>query len=307
MSRLLTTVLGGFALLGVVTAVACGGDDKKIDLGNGNEGTISDDLPDDFPDDFPIYDGADLQGSVQGESSGIEGFVVTWKTGDDLEDVRAFYDEELSDGPWTSTSSGDLGGTSAFWQAENEDGSKVAYVNASTGDGDDTIILVTIGDEDDATFGGGDGGDDDATADDADDGGSDDDGDTSGDDDTDQPAAELPDEVDLSDDFPSDRVPLPDDARVTSSSSFSSGDTTTFLVELYSEDDVAALVDFFSSELEGNGWTESFQTETDGEAFLTFTPDNGADASTEAVTIAISPSDVEGYSDVVLSVSAGGE
>lgn len=215
--------------------------------------------------------------------------------------MRKFYDEELADGPWTSTSSGELGDSSAFWQAENEDKSKVAYVNATT-DNDNTVILVTIGDQDDGVFGGGDGSGDDATADDAD-SGSDATADSSGDGDTDAPAAELPDEVDLSDDFPKDRVPLPGDARVTSSSSFSSGGIKTFLVELSSEDDVDALVDFFTTELESNGWTESFTSESDGEAFLTFTPDDGADSSTEAVTITVSPSDVEGYSDVVLSVS----
>jgi len=286
--------LTGAATVTAVTAFACGGDDKKVSLGNGDEVTVSDDLPDDFPDDFPVYDGADLQGSAEGETSGINGFVVTWKTGDDLDDVKNFYDEELADGSWTSTSSGEQGGNTAFWLAENEDKSKAAYVTAST-DGGDTIILVTIGDQDDPTSGS----DDPATSDDADSGSGGGDDSSSGDGDS----AELLDEVDLSDDFPKDRVPFPDDARVTSSSSFSGGGVKTYLVELNSKDDVGTLADFFTSELEGNGWTESFKTETDGEAFLTFTPDDGADASSESVTVTVSPSDVDGYSDVVIAVS----
>lgn len=293
MNRWLAILLTGAATVTAVMAFACGGDDKKVTLGNGDEVTVSDDLPEDFPDDFPIYDGADLQGSAQGEASGINGFVVTWKTGDDLDDVKTFYDEELADGSWTSTSSGEQGGNSAFWLVENEDKSKAAYVTTTT-DGSDTIILVTIGDQDDASSGS----DEEATSDDADSGSG---GDTpSGGD-----SAELLDEVDLSDDFPKDRVPFPDDARVTSSSSFSGGGTKTYLVELNSKDDVGTLVDFFTSELEGNGWTESFTTESNGEAFLTFAPAEGADASADAATIAISPSDVDGYSDVVISVSVG--
>lgn len=303
MNRWLAILLTGATLLGVSTAFACGGDDDKtFSDGNGGEISLSDDLPDDFPDDFPVYDGADLQGSFQGEAEGVIGVTVSWTTGDDLQDVRDFYENELADGPWTSTSSGEFG-ESAFWQATDDDESKVAYIQVAGSDGDDTTILATIGDNvDGATTGG----DDDATADDAD-SGSDDGDDSSGDDEGQQPAAELPDEVDLSDDFPQDRVPLPDDARITNSSSFSGGGTTTFVVELYSEDDVDTLVDFFSSELESNGWGESFKTETDGEAFLTFAPENGADTASETVTIAIAPSDVDGYSEVIVSLLAASE
>lgn len=65
MNKLFAVLLTGAAVFAAVTAFACGGgSDKKIDLGNGDEVSFSDDLPDDFPDDFPVYDGADLRGSA---------------------------------------------------------------------------------------------------------------------------------------------------------------------------------------------------------------------------------------------------
>jgi len=304
-NRLRIGIIGLLAVLGLALFAACGGDDKTIATEDG-EITISDDLPDEFPDDFPVYDGADLQGSYRGESEGVEGIVATWTTGDSIDDVAAFYERELDDGEWTTQSQGDQGALGSFFFALNSDESKAAYVYIS-GNDDDTTILVTVGDNDGTLTG--DDGSDDGSSDGSDDGSTDDNSsgdDSSGDDSTDDGSsgsAELPDEQDLPDDFPSDRVPLPGDARVTGSSSFSSGGTNTFFVEFYSQDSADELADHFKSELPANGWTESLTSESDGEIFLSFAPEGGV--STSGVTIIIADSPADGYR--LVSISMFGE
>ncbi|MEX0749293.1 MAG: hypothetical protein WD359_00655 [Dehalococcoidia bacterium] len=288
-----------FVVLSISAAAffaACGGDgDETIDTGDG-EITISDDLPDDFPDDFPIYDGADLQGSYRGEREGIEGLVATWTTGDSAEDVSAFYEEELNGDNWTIQSQGDQGALGSFFVALNNDESKAAYVYIGSND-DDTTIVVTVGDNEGSLTGGGDG----TPADGGDDSG-DDSGD-SGDDGSSDGAsgsADLPDEQDLPDDFPSDRVPLPSGARVTSNSSISSGGTNTFFVEFYSEQSADELSDYFKDELPNNGWTESLSSQSGGEVFLSFAPEGGE--TTSGVTIIIADAPTDGYRLVTLSI-----
>jgi len=285
--------LGMLLTLGLV-ASACGGGDDDNPFVPGDQ-DVSEDLVDEFPDDFPVYPGADIQGSYRGESGGQEGIVAIWSTGDSLEDVSDFYDEELADGPWKSNANG-TAGDSAYWNAENEDGSRSAYVTVASQEGD-TAITVIVGDNPDSSSGDGDAtpddsgdGDDDPTPDDSDDGG--------------QPAAELPDEVELNDDFPSDSVPLPDNARVTSSTSFSQGGSNTFFVEFYSEDSAEEVQDYFDRELTGNGWTESFTSSSNGELFATYARADDPDGATNnGVVVTIRDSDVAGYVQVSLSVS----
>lgn len=276
-------------------AVACGGDgDDTVDIPGGGEVSTSDELPDDFPDDFPIYDGADFQGAVTTSAQGIEGVLATWRTGDSIADVSSFYESELGgDGEWSSTSSGEIG-ESAFITAEHSDGNRAAYVLIAR-EGDDTSILVTAGDKDDIgdPTGGDEGNGDDGSGDDG-----------SGDDssgDGGQPDAELPDEVELDDEFPEDRVPIPSGARVTSSASTSAGGVDSYFVELYLEGEPDAISESIQSSLEGEGWTESFTTNQNGEYFATYTMGNDP-AVNESVTVTIRASDVEGYSEVTMSV-----
>jgi hypothetical protein len=291
-AALLVLLVAGFA-------VACGGDDKTIATEDG-EVTFSDDLPDEFPDDFPVYDGADLQGSYRGESEGVEGIVATWTTGDSIDDVAAFYEEELDGDNWKIESQGSQGSFGSFYFALNSDDSKMAYVLISRSD-DETTILVTVGDNDGSVPGGdGSSGDDDSgdgsSGDDSGDAGSSDDG--SGDDGS-SGSADLPEEQDLPDDFPADRVPLPSGARVTSSSSLSSGGTDTHFVEFYSQQSADELADYFKSELADKGWTESLSSESNGEMFLSFSE---GEAGTSGVTIIIADSPVDGYRLVTISV-----
>jgi hypothetical protein len=301
--RLLLATLAIFALL--IGAVACGGDDgDTFDVPGGGEVSTSDELPDEFPDDFPIYDGADFQGAVTTSAQGIEGVLATWQTGDSIDDVSSFYESELGgDGDWSSTSSGEIG-ESAFITAEHSDGNRAAYVLIAR-EGDDTSILVTAGDKDDIgdPSDGDDGSGDDGSGDDGsgDDGSGDDGSGDDGSGDGGQPDAELPDEVEIDDEFPEDRVPIPSGARVTSSASTSAGGVDSYFVELYIEGEPDAVSDSIQSGLEGEGWTESFTTNQNGEYFATFTM--GTDpATSESVTVTIRASDVDGYSEVTMSV-----
>jgi hypothetical protein len=278
------------AALVALTAWACGGGDDKTDLPGGGEVNVSDDLPDEFPDDFPIYDGADFQGAVTGQQGGVEGLVATWETGDDLDDVQAFYDGEFSgDGPWDSTGDGDTG-DSAFWSVQNTGDDKSGFVTVASADGTTTIAVVISDDladlptEDDADSGSG----DEAPPDDG--------GSNSG-------SADLPAEADLPDDFPSDDVPLPDDIRVTNATSFTTAGVTSFLVEFYSQDSVDALAAHFKDELEAKGWSQSFQQES-GDGVYAAYAENPDDATGSVVTVTIAESEVDGYNTVAMTVTS---
>ena len=295
--RKLFLVLAPAMLIGLL-AFGCGGDSKSIKVGD-TKIDLSNKVPSDFPKDFPVYKGADVQGSATGTEKGISGTVVTWQTGDDLDKVKDFYDKAFEDGPWKSSSTGSSGDGS-FWIANSADGKKTAYIGTSRR-GNKTAIVVTVGDNGDASS---DGGDDTPTSSSSkktatssgDDSSSD--GEDPSSDSSPEPA-ELPDEANLSKDFPSDRVPFPSGSRVTSTSSFSSNGAKSYFVEVYIKDSVEHVDDYFKTELKKHGWTDAFASESDGEYFITFT----GDSDKEAVTIAIAQSDTPGYAKASLSVS----
>lgn len=314
-------ILFAIALLtaGAALFTACGGgDDKTIDIGDG-EINISDDLPDDFPDDFPQYDDAEVIGSVTGESSGQEGTLVTFQTDDSLEDVEAFYESEFEDGPWqqVSTSSSSQGGS---FLVEKDDVAASVFFAETDGK---TSILVTYGSKDDFGIDDGDSSDDEGSSDgDGSSGDGDeptaDDGSSSGDDDEGSPDdegsaddddgssvnADLPDEVDLEDEFPSN-IPLPDGARVTSSSSVTSGGFSTIFAELYVEDGVDNLQTYFEDTLAEAGYTESISSSAGGQIFLSYTEGDGS--SGNGVLVNIAESNVDGYALVTVTVTDAGE
>jgi hypothetical protein len=313
-----------FAVL-ALTAWACGGGDDDDggggggdsdnisdacddgDLPGGLPGEVSDDVPDDFPDDFPIYDGADFLCGYSGESEGTTGSAGIWRTGDSLEDVQAFYEEELGgDGPWTSPGSGSSGGSS-FWTVTKGDGGEGGVVTL-TSEGDDTVITIIVGEDlgdvpsgDDDSSSGDDDGDDEASGDGDEPASdpSDDPSDEGGDDGS--GSADLPDEVELPDDFPSDDVDLPD-GRVTAASSFTSGGVQSWVIEVVSTDSVEDLAAHFRDSFEAKGWAQSFQTETQGLISAAYT--ENADATGMVVSMTIGESPYEGYNSVNLSVVA---
>jgi hypothetical protein len=288
--------------LGVVAA-ACGGDDKKtIDVPGGGEVEVGGDIPDGFPDNFPVYDGADVTAGYRGEQEGNEGFFVSWETDDDLDDVQAFYEEELDKNGWELSgtfSSGDGVVLSATHAADKLSGG----VTIGEADGK-TSIAAFVGDDTSATSDGSD--DDEDTPDDAGDDSSDDEDtpdDAGSDDGASSGDAELPDEVELDDNYPEDEIPLPDDARVTSSSSFSSGGQTSVFVQMYVQQSPADIEDFYTTTLEGAGYAEVFRTSSEGSIFLTYNKDADGFSGDSAI-VNIAESDVTGYADVQVTISS---
>lgn len=283
-------------------AAACGGGSKNtVKVPGGGDLTISKKLPDDFPKDFPVYKNADFKGSFSGTQQGIKGFVATWDTSDSADKVKEFYDKAFSDGPWKSDSNAQFGEGSS-WTAENKDGTKTGYVLTSAADGK-TSIVATVGDKpkDDATSTGGSststsGAKKTATADTS---GSSGTTPTSG-------SSDLPAEAKLAKDFPSDRVPFPSGSRVTSVSSFGSGGSKTYSVELYVKEAADKLSDYFATELPKHGWTSGFTSQSNGEYLLTFAPADTAAAGQDNATISIQESDTAGYAKATIIVSIGG-
>jgi hypothetical protein len=297
----------------MIAAVACGGggDDKTIDLGDGNEITVGDELPDDFPDSFPIYDGADLQGTTRGEQDGISGIVATWTTGDSFDDIVAFYNEAFESGEWSVTLSGSAGG-STYWAVGNADGSKVGYVAIT--EGEDTLISATVGDNPDgATSSGGDSAedvsDDDGSSDgdslSGDDGSSDGDslsGDDSG---GSTSGAALPDEAALPDDFPTDLVSIPSGARITSGQSYTANGQTSFIVGFVTEDSADEVGDAFDSEMTGKGYAQTLKTSDGNGVYSAYTQNEDGTGAVIVLSVNESTS-YDGYQEGVLQVTTTG-
>ena len=310
-------------MFGTAACGGGGGDDQTIDLGDGNEVSVSDDLPNDFPDSFPIYEGADLQGTTRGEQDGITGIVATWTTGDSFDDVVAFYNDAFESGEWSVTLTGSAGG-STYWAVGNTDGSKAGYVAIS--DGDDTLISATVGDNPDGASGStddGSGSGEDSSGDgSSDDGSSSGDGSSDGDsssdgtdsdnvsdpsdDDTGESAgsADLPDEVALPDEFPTDLVSIPEGARITSGQSYSSNGQDTFMVGFMTEESVDDVADAFASEMSGKGYTETLRT-SDGTGVYAAYTENDDGTGTVIVLSLVESSSYDGYFEGVLQVTTG--
>lgn len=289
--RGLRLVLIPAVVLGAIAAIAvgCGGGKKTINVGDGKV-QVGGSLPSDFPKDFPVYKGANFQGSYTSTQEGITGTAVSWETGDSPDKVKSFYESAFKDGPWKSSTTGSAG-DGAFWVATSSDGKKAAYVFVSTASGK-TSIVATVGDNPEASSG-----TPEATATSE---STSNDTPTSGGDETPAANATLPAEATLSSDFPTNRVPFPSGARVTSTSSVSSGGTKTFYVELYVKDTPANVNDYFKNEVPKKGWTEALSSESGGQYFLTFSSSGGA--TDEAVTVTVEQSETAGYALVSLAV-----
>lgn len=285
---------------------ACGGDSKTVKIPGGGEVSVSGKLPDNFPKAFPVYKGAKVQGSYTGKNQGVSGTVVTWETGDSIDKVKEFYSNAFQSGDWPVTSNGDLNG-SAYWGGESSDGKTTFYTMVSETSGK-TSIIATVGDtpSDSSSSSSGDtgsssGSNKTATAEASSSDGSSDSGSSSSQ--KSPTASPLPPEVKIAKDFPTDRVPLPSGARVTSSSSFGSGGTKTFIVEFYTKDSPEKAADYFSTEMPKHGWSDSFSSNTNGDYFVTFTSGDANASSNDGMTVSASASDTAGYATVSLTVS----
>ncbi len=271
----------------LLLAAACGGGSKTIDVGNGDKVKVSTSLPDDFPDNFPVYDGADLEGAVEGEQEGIKGIVATWTTNDSFDDVKAFYEGKFEGGAWKSTLNGSAGG-SVYWSLDETDGDRVGYVAVS--DGDKVSIIATVGNDPNLVSGGSETPGTDETPP-ASDPGTGSGGGTS----------ELPDEVDLPNDFPSDRVPLPDDARLFTANAVSVGGERSFGLSLYTKDSIEGAAQSYQDKLEGSGYSQTFETSDANGEYALYA--ENSDGTGIVVGVTINEGDVEGYRLVVLSVT----
>jgi hypothetical protein len=274
-------------------AVGCGGGGKKtITVGN-TKVEVGGSLPSNFPKDFPVYKGASFKGSTSSTEGGITGTAATWETSDSVDKVKSYYDQQFQDGPWKSSASGNSGDT-AFWTADSSDGKNTAYIGVSTQSGK-TDIVVIVGDKSAIS------GSATEEASPPSSNSSSDQTSTSSSGDT---AATLPAEAKLSSDFPTDRVPFPSGARITNTSSLTSGGVKTFYVEVYVEDTPGNVNDYFKNELPKHNWTDSLSSESNGEFFQTY---SGADpSSNEGVTLNVSQSDTPGYTKVDLTVMLPG-
>jgi hypothetical protein len=305
----------GIGIVVMLIAAGCGGgggNERTISTGDGDSVTTSTDLPDDFPDSFPIYDGADLQGAIQGEQDGIVGIVATWTTGDDASDVADFYENAFGGDEWTVVLSGSAGG-SQYWSVEQSNGDQVGYVAVSGGD--ETTIMATVGDDPNATSSDGDSSSDDEASSDGDDGDSDEassDDDGSSDDEVSSDddgsgsdvEANLPDAVELPDGFPSDIVSIPDDARVTTSQSYSANGQETFIVGFFTKDEAKDVGEHYKNELEGNGFTQSFQTSDANGVYAAYAENDDGTGTIIAISVNDNNS-YEGYREAVVQVTVG--
>jgi hypothetical protein len=276
------------APLAMLAAVigGCGGGSKKTVTVGETKYTAGGSVPAGFPKDFPIYGAADFKGYVTSTQQGRSGFAATWETGDSIDKVKTYYNEQLGGkSNWVQDSLTDTGAGSFYSFHRNGGDNKQGFLTVS-GTGGTTGFIVFIGDSQNTTS---DSTDSAATL-----------TTTGGSSSTATSAGGLPDEVTLSKDFPKDRVPFPSGARVTSTSALASAGANTFFVEIYVKDSPDNVASYFKDELPKHGWTNSLTSNSNGSYFASF-----AGSDTEAVTLTIEQSDTPGYAKVTISVLTG--
>ena len=273
---------------------ACGGGNssKTVDVPGVGQVKVStgDQPPSDFPSDFPIYSGAKYNGGVSTTEEGISGFYATWQTGDSTDKVLAFYNDAFDNGAWKKTATVNSGSDGAFISVERkDDASKVGFVTVSN-DGSNTQIGIIVGDNP-------------SGSDNSDTGketptessGSSSDSTPSS---SDSGSASLPPEVNLSSDFPSDRVPLPSDIRITATNSVTSSGSEVHQVEFYSKQSADDLANYFKTEMPKHNWAQALSTDSADGKFITY-----AGSNDEVLSLQITTSDVSGYQQVTLIVT----
>jgi hypothetical protein len=293
MKRLLFMV-GLLSVLAVASACG-GGGGKEITLpgGGGNvKVTTGGELPSDFPADFPIFKDANLTGTVKGEQEGQSGYFATWDTDASVQDVTDFYKDALDKEPWKTSGvfTSSEGTVITFARTDNESFGGGVTVGSSD---DKTQFVVFMGEGVGAAPTEEAGVAEEPTAEQA------------ATPEGEQPAAqaELPEEVALPNDYPSDVAPIPDGARVTQASSYTTEGNTSFAVDYLTKDDPESVADFYDSKVPGNGWSQTSRISSNGEIYVGY--ENQAEGSQLALSIAPS-SDYDGYTEVTIVLTTGG-
>lgn len=149
-------------LAAVVLALAACGSGKEADsrttVVRGPEGDIAITTaragrslvaPDDMPAFAPAYPGADILSSTMMQAeTGMEGSVVTMKTGDSSGKVRAFYDERAKSAAVAASSVSDTprGSIRIFQDRDAAGTEKTTIISINeAADGDGTEIAITTG------------------------------------------------------------------------------------------------------------------------------------------------------------------
>jgi hypothetical protein len=288
--------------LAAALVAGCGGGGGKKSVTVGDTKFETGSLPSGFPKDFPIYSGASFKGAISSTQQGEKGFAATWETGDSIDKVKSYYSDQFGGkSNWAQDSATDTG-AGAFFTVHKKGDTKAAFLTIATQDGK-TAIVVFVG-ESTGDSGGSAAAPEKATATTSS-------GtskatpeattksDTPGATNT-PDASPLPPEAKLPKDFPSDRVPLPSGARVTTATSFSNGGISTFVIEFYVKDTPEHVADFLKAEFAKHAWTDAVTSTAGTNFFLSFTGENGTDGA----TVSIEESDTTpGYAHAALSVA----
>lgn len=291
-----------FLILGAI-AVGCGGGGgkKTIDIGGGNKVSVGGGIPSDFPSSFPTYKGASVVGSLAGKNmGGVTGEWVSWETGDSVDKVTQFYNEQFKSGSWKATANGTANGSS-YWMADSSDGKNTAYVMVSNASGKTNIVAVVGPKESSSSSSGESTSTSSGSATETSPTESSSSSSSSSGEATSSSSEPLPAEVKLSSDFPTDRVPLPSGARITSDSSFSSSGTKTSSIEVYIKDTAANVSDYFKNEAPKHNWTNAASYSANGQYFLTF-----QGATNESLSVSIEDSTTSGYVKATIVVVVTG-
>jgi len=123
---------------GSVTIKGEDGSESTIESGEGK-------LADNFPDNVPVYDGT-IGDSTGFSSGGVDQWTASITTPDSIDDVKAFYVDELAQEGWTITfdmdSNDSSGDRTVAYSAES--GNLSLTVTIGTGE-DETEIAILVG------------------------------------------------------------------------------------------------------------------------------------------------------------------
>lgn len=101
--------------------------------------------------------------------------------------------------------------------------------------------------------------------------------------------------------FPSDRIPVPGDVTVTSSSAIDGGDTLTYFVSFTTGKSVGDISDYYAGALKDRGWHKIIEQDINGSHLASYSSKD--DGSGDIINVTATPSpESSGKTDVGLQV-----